>query len=218
MRLAVYGSGGSGKEVYDIFVECPKEREKWEEIIFIDDTKPEGTFRDCSMMPFERLCEIYSVDEIQVVIAIGEPIHRKILCEKITEKGFKLGNVIHKDAKVSLFAKIGNGVVVQDGVIISSDAIVRDNVYINHRSMIGHDVQINRHSQVSAGVIISGGASVGEEVFIGGGCCVRDHISIGNRVILSMGSVALRDIPDDMTAMGNPARVIRGDVGNMVFK
>ena len=39
MKLAIYGSGGAGKEVFDLLQETPEEREKWDETVFIDDTE-----------------------------------------------------------------------------------------------------------------------------------------------------------------------------------
>ena len=53
MNIAIYGSGGAGKEVYDLLQETPEERTKWEEIVFIDDTAPSGEYWGCRRFTFE---------------------------------------------------------------------------------------------------------------------------------------------------------------------
>ena len=217
MNLAIYGAGGSGREVYDLLNCCPRQREKWNDVVFIDDTKEEGFLYDCKRMPFTRVTELYSPDDTEVIIAIGEPKQRERLYNIVVGCGYELGNIIHDNAFISSHAKIGHGVVVQDGVIISSEAIVDDNVYINHRSMVGHDVVIGSNCQISANVVISGGAHVGETTFIGGMSCVRDHTNIGTHCIVSMGAAVLKDVCDYSIVMGNPARVIRKNENEKVF-
>ena len=39
MRLGIYGTGGSGREVFDMIEMNPSLKKCWDEIIFIDDTK-----------------------------------------------------------------------------------------------------------------------------------------------------------------------------------
>ena len=51
MNIAIYGSGGAGKEVFDLLGETPEERKKWEEILFIDDTVPGGEYWSCRRLP-----------------------------------------------------------------------------------------------------------------------------------------------------------------------
>ncbi len=218
MKLAVYGAGGSGREVCDLFYECPSERCRWNEIVLIDDFTDKTEIYGHPAYSFESVVELYSPEELQVVIAIGEPKYRRDLREKIEAHHFKLGKVIHSNAKISPSSIIGDGVILQDGVIVSSDAIIGDNVYINHRTLIGHDVEISKDSQISANVVISGGTKIGECAFVGGAVCVRDHVIVGNDSIISMGSVVLRNVGANMIVMGNPAREIRNKEDAKVFK
>ena len=44
---------------------------------------------------------------------------------------------------------------------------------------------------------------------IGAGAIVIGGITVGNNVIIGAGSVVVKDIPDNATVVGNPARVIR---------
>ena len=51
--------------------------------------------------------------------------------------------------------------------------------------------------------------SIGNNVFIGAGTIVLPGVSIGNNVVIGAGSVVTRNIPDNVVALGNPARVVK---------
>jgi serine O-acetyltransferase len=51
--------------------------------------------------------------------------------------------------------------------------------------------------------------TIGDEVFIGAGARVLGGITIGDRAVIGANAVVLKDLPDDATAMGIPARITR---------
>ena len=51
---------------------------------------------------------------------------------------------------------------------------------------------------------------IGSDVWVGGGAIILPGVTIGSRTVIGAGSVVTRDIPDDVLAVGNPCRVIRG--------
>lgn len=217
MKLAIYGTGGSGKEAYEILEECPEERLKWDEIIFIDDTVESGEFRFCRRFTFEDLQKIIRPEETKIVIAVGEPKLRRILYNRIVSAGYSFGNIIHDTAVVSKSAILGNGIVLQDGVKIFAEAEISDNVCINSRTIVGHNVKIGMHCQVSANVIFAGFSRLEECVFIGVLSCVRDHTIVGAHSIISMGSVVMKNVRPYKVFMGNPGREIAENTEEKVF-
>ena len=48
-----------------------------------------------------------------------------------------------------------------------------------------------------------------DDVWIGAGAIICPGVKIGARSVIGAGSVVIRDIPADVVAAGNPARVIR---------
>ena len=63
----------------------------------------------------------------------------------------------------------------------------------------------SRNSGYEYGIDIT----IGDNVWIGGSTCIMPGVTIGNNVVIGAGSVVTKDIPDDVIAAGNPARVIR---------
>lgn len=218
MILAIYGTGGSGKEIFERIKYVKELEEKWPQIVFIDDTKGVGEFCGCEMMPFDCFIQKYCINDVRIVIAVGEPKYREMLYNKVKSKGYILGTIIDPTAKIAKSAHIGEGVIVKDDVAISSNAIIKDNVYINGMALIGHDAVIGEHSQISSYSAIAGHASVGKKVFVGIMACVRDRVSIGESTIISMGAAVLKDVPSEKIVMGNPARVIAENKSGLVWE
>jgi maltose O-acetyltransferase len=50
---------------------------------------------------------------------------------------------------------------------------------------------------------------VGDNVWLGGGVIVCPGVSIGENTVVGAGAVVVRDLPANVIAVGNPARVIR---------
>ena len=51
--------------------------------------------------------------------------------------------------------------------------------------------------------------TIGSHVWIGGSTTVCPGVTIGSNVVIGAGSVVVGNIPDNVVAAGNPARVIR---------
>lgn len=52
--------------------------------------------------------------------------------------------------------------------------------------------------------------TLGDNVWLGGGVIVCPGVTIGDNSVIGAGSVVTKDIPANVVAVGNPARVIRG--------
>lgn len=51
--------------------------------------------------------------------------------------------------------------------------------------------------------------TIGDNVWLGGGVIVCPGVTIGDNSVIGAGSVVTRDVPPNVVAVGNPARVIR---------
>lgn len=100
-------------------------------------------------------------------------------------------------------AKIGKGLFIDHGmgVVIGETAEVGDNVTIYHGVTLGGTGKDKgkRHPTVKDNVIIGAGAKV------------LGPITIGNNVKVGANSVVLKDVPDNATAVGMPAKIIVKD-------
>ncbi|HEV7756358.1 MAG TPA: sugar O-acetyltransferase [Mycobacteriales bacterium] len=51
--------------------------------------------------------------------------------------------------------------------------------------------------------------TIGDNVWLGGGAIVLPGVTIGANTVVGAGSVVVRDLPANVVAVGNPARVVR---------
>ena len=204
MILGIYGAGGAGKDTKEL----AELLGLWEEIVFIDDTTSADIFKGIKRMPFIEFQEKYDKNDVEIIMAIGEPKYKISLYNKIKHLGYNFANVIHPNAIISPSAILGKGITVKTGAFIGADVSIEDNVRIEAYGIVGHDSIIHAHVQISASAIVSGNCEIGEGSYIGINVPIRDHIKIGKNSVISMGAVVQTDIPDFVTAMGNPARVM----------
>lgn len=55
--------------------------------------------------------------------------------------------------------------------------------------------------------------TIGDNVWLGSGAIVLPGVTIGENTVVGAGAVVTRDLPADVVAVGNPARVIRTNLG-----
>ena len=219
MILCVYGAGGFGKEVYDIATRMNKKNSIWDEILFLDDALHLGESAYLGrLFKIEAVLDEFEHNSIEVIVAIGEPAIRGKLYQKVKKLNLKLATLVDPSSIISPSAKLGDGVIVAPYCSISSSAQIGDNVAINTNSIIGHDIVVGEHSVISSFVNIGGACRVGKSSYLGMGVLIKENLSIGSLVIIGMGSVVFKNIPDEVIAMGNPARPLRRNENKMVFK
>ena len=218
MRLAIYGTGGTGREVHEIVSAVDPARERWEELVFVDDVTDARELYGSRVMPFEELASLYGPDEVEFVIAVGEPASRELLFDRVAGRGYGFATVVHPSAFVSPSARLGRGVFVKMQSIVSAEAVLEDNVFVQADVIVGHDVHVGRHTQISAYSHIAGNAELGERCYLGVRASVREECRMGDDVVLAMGAVVMeKRVPSRVLAMGNPAKYVRRKAGSKVF-
>ena len=80
---------------------------------------------------------------------------------------------------------------------------------IDNLVQIGHNVVIGENCIIVAQVGISGSTQIGNNVVVGGQVGLAGHIKIGNNVMIGAQSGVTKDIPDNTTVFGCPAREIK---------
>lgn len=155
----------------------------------------------------EEYKEIYNTNKF--FVAFGNMKYRKKVYEKFVKQGWEAVNIIHPQAVISSEAEIGKGVLIECGCLITPNPIIGDNVVINTGSQVNHDNLIKDHVYIASGVILSGGVRIEENSLLDDGVIVSLGKCIGSNSIIGAGAVVTHDIPDNVIAFGNPAKIIR---------
>jgi sugar O-acyltransferase (sialic acid O-acetyltransferase NeuD family) len=218
MILGIYGAGGLGREVFELANVINKLDQRWSDIIFIDDADSVYNPRKTSVLKFTDIQKKYNLQEIEFCIAIGEPAIRKILYDRVISNGMDLTTLIHPEVFIPKSTKIGKGTIICKFVSITCDIIIGKNVYVHPMACIGHDAVIGDNAVISSYVDVAGNCTIGDCAFLAIGVFLKQGTSVGYFTIVGMASVVHRDIPDNVIAMGNPARPMKKNEDRRVFR
>ena len=216
--LFIYGAGGFGKEVMDVARRANRAAAQWTDIYFVDDITPDPVRYGATVYRFADDFVQSRLSEAEFVIAVGEPAGREKLAEKLAKAGARNGRVVDTSTLVADSADLQGGTVITPLCSVSSEAHIGLHACVNTMSIVGHDVHVGDYSVISSMVNIGGGCSIGSASYLGMGALIKEGVKIGRNVIVGMGSVVYSDIPDDVIALGNPARPMRPNTDRKVFK
>lgn len=204
-KLVIIGAGSLGVMTLDAALN--EGSYSLDQIAFIDDGKELG--EEIHGVPviggIDVLNKLES-NEYDFVIAIANNKVRKNLVE-IQDLSFV--NIVHPSAVISDFAELGVGNIIMPNVSIDPNVKINNHVIINKNNSIGHDSILNNYSQVSPGSSFGGYTNIEEGVFIGLGTKILPNIKVGKYSTIGAGAVVTKDIPDNCTAVGMPAKVIK---------
>jgi sugar O-acyltransferase (sialic acid O-acetyltransferase NeuD family) len=214
----IYCAGGYGKEVMDVANRFNATHHRWHSISFIDDVCQEGTRYGAKVFDFAAACGVLADTGGEVIIANGEPAARSAIRNKLAGRHVRLATLVDDSTIVAHTARLSPGVIIAPFCSISSDAVLETNASVNTMSIVGHDVVVGENTVISSMVNIGGNCVIGTDSYIGMGALIKEGVKIGNSVIVGMGSVVYNDIPDNVIALGNPARPMRPNSDKKVFK
>ncbi len=121
----------------------------------------------------------------------------------------EFGTLLHPFADIAQGVSTKPGVIINPGVVVAPYTMLDAFVYLNRHCSIGHHSQLGAFVSVNPGAVINGKCQIGAHTTIGAGAVINDGISIGAHSIVGSGAVVVKDLPDHVVAVGNPARILR---------
>ena len=217
--LVIYGAGGLGREVYDTAIAQLKP--EWSRIVFVDDFNFDRQLNGVDVVNFSKLVTNVGLDNLKVILGIGEPSVRAEIWERIISLhgagSDVFTSVVHPTAIISTKCQIGNGVYIGPFSFVSSNVVLEDNVLLQPHTIVGHDSRIGSSSVISPNCTVAGSCQIGQRTYIGMNACVEQGRIIGDDVMIGMTSCVNRDIPSGVIALGIPARVVKNNETKRIF-
>ncbi len=207
--LFILGAGGHGGSVADAAMQM----RRWGRIEFFDDRAVPGS-EVYGIHVRGTLNELLSWsfatdDAPEIFVAIGDNARRLELALQVVQAGATLATIVHPSAIVGSGVTIGAGSVLMAGAVVNVAARIGVGCIINTRASVDHDCTIGDGVHVCPGVALAGNVSIADLAWIGIGSSVIQGRNIGSRAVVGAGSVIIRDVENDVTVVGNPARELR---------
>jgi sugar O-acyltransferase (sialic acid O-acetyltransferase NeuD family) len=191
-RIVIVGAGSQGAIVADI-LECAGTPA----IGFVDDTPGKNVLG--------TIDDLRSIAHDAIIVAIGDNRLRRGLVERLA--GERLATAIHPFTSIAASARIGEGSMISAGAIVQPHAVIGRSAILNTKASVDHDSIIGDFAHISLGATIGAKVRIGEETLIAAGATIVSGMTVGARSIIGAGAVVVRDVADDVTAFGVPARL-----------
>lgn len=211
--IAIYGTGGLGREVAALINKINKSGEdSWNLIGFFDDGKEKGDLVSHFGQVLGGLQEVNEYPlPLNIILAFGNPRTTKHIYKRIYNKHISFPNIISPNFEISdkeTFT-LGIGNIIKDGCFVSTDVHIDNFNLLNGSNVFGHDTNIGSFNVFMPATRISGDVRIGEMCLFGTMSFVHQRLNIPDKVTLGPLSALLTNPRPESTYIGNPAKKFR---------
>jgi sugar O-acyltransferase (sialic acid O-acetyltransferase NeuD family) len=213
LLLGVYGSGGCGRGILPLLRSDPRAADA--RIVFIDDHSATDLVNGHPVWSFARFVEEPAVRRGACLAVansrVREQLDRKCRDAAVDVIGVRAPNVVEM-----VDVEIGPGGFLSPFVTITSNVSIGRCFHANLYSYVEHDCRIGDYVTFAPAVHCNGNVHVGDHAYVGTGAFLRQGtpkkpLVIGAGAIIGMGAVVIKDVPEGVTVVGNPARPLIKD-------
>ena len=211
---AVYGCGGHGSEIMEEIKKNFLKRfeSKKYKLVFIDDNKTD--YLDYEIYNLNDFLNKFKGNNLFSIISISRPKIREQVFQKLKENNIKSFNFMSSNVNVLDNAKLDDGFCLSPYVSITANTIIGKSFQANMYSTVYHDCIVGDFVTFAPNVICCGNVKIENNVYVGAGAIILQGNSkkkrvIGKNSIIGAGSVITKDVPENVTVVGSPARILK---------
>lgn len=203
--IVVVGAGGHGRELADIVRQVAAADDDMELLGIVDDGTPDRLALARGRFRFLGSSESIRDRAVDLYIGIGDPKTRALVDDRL---GRPVSPLIHPSAVVGTGNMLGDGVVVAQSSVLTTNVRLGRHTHINVGATVSHDCVLGDYVTVCPGATLTGNVTVADRVFVGAGATVIPGVTIGEGATIGAGSTVIEDVQPGSTVVGSPARPI----------
>ncbi|MFM0519284.1 acetyltransferase [Caballeronia jiangsuensis] len=211
-RIAIYGCGGSGRELLPLARTRASLSDVPPDIVFVSDTACEiGTEKNgVAVISFTDLISSRHRDR-EVIVSLGSSPARRSIVERCEREELVFGTLAASTYVCQDDVQVGEGAVFCDFSMCRSNVRIGRHFQCNTYSYVAHDCIVGDFVTFAPRVSCNGRVVIEDDVYIGTGAVLRQGspdkpLRIGKGATVGMGAVVTKDVPPGVTVVGNPAR------------
>ena len=205
--IVVYGTGGHGRETALLIESMIAAGAPFQLLGYLtDDTTMHGV--SVGNLPVLGGSAVLTArsGEMDVALGIGNASSRRALVQRIRADTRTFPVLVHPSVPYFDRVTMGEGTQVHAGTILTIDIVLGAFVILNRHVDVSHDCAVSDWATLAPAVTLAGGVQVGEGAIIGARATCIPFVRVGAWSTIGAGAVVTRNIPDNVTAVGIPAR------------
>ncbi len=204
--LVVIGAGGMAREVLDVVEAINASKDAWRVVGLVAEPAPEESLLRRRGYRFLGNLEKLRDLDCDVVIGIGNGSVRSRIDAEVSPWGHRSATLLHPASTVGSDVQVGEGAVLLAGVRITTNIVLGRHVQINQNATVGHDCRLGDYVSLNPLAAVSGNVAIGSETTVGANAVIIEGRRVGRRCMIGAGAVVIRDVEDDQTVVGVPAK------------
>ena len=208
--LFIIGCGGFGREVFSIIEALESSGSVPHPTGFIDDNPCAANLLHVAALGTRVVGSVEDLigrtEPFSAILAIGSASARESIADLLAFSPVTFPTLVHPDTTIGCDVRFGEGVVVAAGSRLSTNIQIGRHVQIDQNAVVGHDCNLGDFSRLNPQTCVSGTVTIGRGALVGANATVLQGLHVGDRTIIGAGSCVVKDIPDDATVKGVPAR------------
>jgi sugar O-acyltransferase (sialic acid O-acetyltransferase NeuD family) len=214
MDLIIVGAGGLGREVLQWALDAIAAGRLDARVRgFLDDTGPDLARFALGVPVLGPVDPALLKPGDACVVAVGDPVARATLADRLAAGGAAFAAVVHPTALVAPSARIAPGAVVCPFGFVGPEATVGAHALVNVRGTVAHDAVVGRAAVLAPHAVLNGAAVLADGAMLGTGAAVMPRMRVGAGARVAPGAMVHADVPAGAFALGNPARWRAGEGG-----
>lgn len=202
--MIVAGAGGHALELLDILIA----NEMTDHLEFFDEFTDAKFFQEkYPILKTEEEVKAHFKSYPQFILGTGNPQVRNTFYQRFTALRGTHISVKGQGVAFSHFTQ-SNEADLFNLCFIGAKTQIGRGTLINTGAQIHHECRIGNFCDINPGAVLLGKAEIGDLTSIGSNATILPKIKIGRNVIVGAGSVVTHNVPDGVTVVGVPAKMI----------
>lgn len=208
-RLILVGGGGFCRELLILAGDCHQAGSLPPVGGYLDDTGDALTQFGYDVPWLGRIEDYLPRAHDEFVLALGTPVAKRSVFEKLSMRGGFFPKLIHPTANIAPTAHLEQGVIFGFLAAAGPETSIGRFATFNNGSGIGHDGIVGEFSTLSANVDVTGRAVLGSDVTVGTKAVILPGVRIGDGATVGAGSIVYRSVPAGATVYASPAKMLK---------